>query len=148
MADIAAFPDIDVVLVNNGPTFTFVASAAITKGQAVCFNATGVSMSVEAGVAGAGAQYIGCAVTSQATVGGPITVALPGSICFMANAGDTAVIDAGDFVIGNDNTVKGTISAAGTGAATQYPLGIAIDDIGASGTGRVFIFPAPLTVHA
>jgi len=148
MADITAFPDIDVVLVNNGPTDTFVVTAAVTKGQVVCFNATGVSKSVEACVAGAGAQPIGVAVTSATASGQYITVALPGSICYVANADDTTGIDAGGFVIGNDCAVKGTVSEAGAGAATQYTIGIALDDIAGSGTGRIFVFPAPLVVHA
>lgn len=148
MAAISAFPDIDVVMVNNGPTFTFFATAAITKGQVVCFNATGVSMYVEASVAGAGSQPIGVAITSQATVGGPVTVALAGSIVYVANADDTSTLDAGDYVLTNSNAVKGTVCAVGTGAATQYPVGIALEDIAGSGTGRMLVFPAPLVVHA
>ena len=43
MADITAFVTGTPIMHNNGPTFTFTASGAITAGQVVAIDATGES---------------------------------------------------------------------------------------------------------
>ncbi len=151
MADIAAFVTGTPIMHNNGPTFTFTASGAITAGQVVAIDATGVSDTVRAAVAETGESPIGVALITVAD-GEKVNVALPGAIVYMTNADDTTAIDAGSFVETNDNAVGGTVSVASeaaSGAATAviHPLviGKAIDDIAGGGYGRVIISYSPLT---
>lgn len=149
MADIGTFitgtPVEEIALLSR----TFTASAAISAGQVVCINATGVSNTVEASVAGAGSQPIGVAITNGAA-NGPVTVLILG-ICNVTNADDTATIDAGDLLVCNDNAVKGTVNtslAVGTQATPQQVIGIAVEDIAAGSYGKAFICPQSLTAHA
>jgi hypothetical protein len=143
MADITAFPDIDVVNENNGPTWTFTAKGAIKHGQVVAFEATGVAQQVIASVKESGGYPRGVALIDAAD-GAKVTVCLDGSICRVANADDTTAIDAGDFVECNDNAVKGTVSAislTGSGATctNHFAVGQAIDIIAGGGTGLIVV---------
>lgn len=149
MADIGTFatgtPIEEMIVLSR----TFTASAAITAGQVVCINATGVSNTVEASVAGAGSQPIGVAITNGAA-SGPVTVLMLG-ICNVVNADDTTGIDAGDLLVCNDNAVKGTVVtslAVGTQATPQQVVGIAIEDIAGGSYGKALICPFSLTAHA
>lgn len=151
MTDITAFPTIRNVLWSGDNIQTFTATTAVTAGQVVAINATGVSMAVDPSVATAGSRSIGVALYS-ASAGAQVAVAMTGCICYVAIYDDTATIDAGDFVETNDCAVKGTVGAAAvaaTGGATvtaHYDIiGIAVDDIAASGTGRILIQPMCLT---
>lgn len=151
MADIAAWKTGHPVMVNNGPTFTFIASGAIKAGQVVAIDATGVSMTVRAAVAESGESPIGVALT-EAADGEDVTVALIGAICYFTNADDTTAIDAGSFLEVNDNAVGGTVSAvneAASGAATAvlHPLviGKAIEDIAGGGVGLGIVCFGALT---
>ena len=156
MTDISAFPTLpsanDSELISDGgPILTFIASGTILVGQAVCYAATGVSMTVLASIAGANTKPVGVAL-DNVTNGEYVAVACAGCVVEMANADDTAKIDAGHWVECNDNAVKGTINeidftAAGTTVTIKdQTIGIALDDIAASGTGRVLVMPIPLTV--
>ena len=142
MADIAAFPNMgDSILVSGDNIQKYIAGAAITKGQAVAIHGTGVSETVHPAVKGTTAAVEGVALATVAS-GELVAVAGPGCVVLMANADDTAAIDAGHGVEDNDNAVGGTISAlpANSGAATAaYAnlVGVTVDDIAASGTGRV-----------
>jgi len=151
MGDISAFVTGTPIMHNNGPTFSFTASGAITAGQVVSIDATGVSGTVRAAVAEAGESPIGVALITAAD-GELVTVALPGAIVYMTNADDTTAIDAGSFVETNDNAVGGTVTAAAesaTGGATATAhfqvIGKAIDDIAGGGYGRVIVCYSPLT---
>jgi hypothetical protein len=150
MADIATFITGTPVEEMAVLCRTFKATAAITAGQVVCFNATGVSDYVEASVAGAGSQPIGVALTSQATVGGAVNVCMMG-VCSVTNADDTTGIDAGDMLVCNDNAVKGTVVASlavGSQATPQQVIGIALQDIAGGSYGMALICPFSLTAHA
>lgn len=143
MADISAFPAIHDVLVAGNNIFTFTATTAVKAGQVVDINATGVSDAVDMAVA------TGCTIgvaLYDAAAGAPVAVAGPGCIVYVANADDTTTIDAGDWLETNDNAVGGTVStaavAASGGATATFHnniIGKAIDDIAASGTGRMII---------
>lgn len=154
MTDISAFPTITNVVYSGNNFISLTATTAVTAGQLVAINATGVSMAVDKCVAAAGSMPIGVAVFSAAA-GALVDVAGPGCIVYMANADDTTAIDAGSWVEFNDNTVGGTISAvavSATGGATVTchfgVVGVAMDDIDASGTGRVLLVGPQCVVQA
>ena len=136
---------------DQGPILTFVASGTILVGQAVCYAATGVSMTVLASIAGANTKPVGVAL-DNVTNGEYVAVAMAGCVVEMANADDTATIDAGHWVECNDNAVGGTINeidftaSGATVTIKDQTIGMALDDIAASGTGRVLVMPIPLTV--
>lgn len=156
MADISAFPTLpsanDSELISDGgPVLTFIAGGTILVGQGVCYAATGVSMTVIASVAGVGTKPVGVALDNVSS-GEKVAVAMAGCVVEMANADDTNTIDAGHWVELNDNAVGGTINevdftAGGTTVTIKdQVIGQALDDIAASGTGRVLVMPIPLTV--
>ena len=156
MTDISAFPTLpsanDSELISDGgPILTFTASGTILVGQAVCYAATGVSKTVLASIAGANTKPVGVAL-DNATKGEYVAVAMAGCVVEMANADDTATIDAGHWVECNDNAVGGTINeidftaSGATVTIKDQTIGMALDDIAASGTGRVLVMPIPLTV--
>lgn len=147
MADIGTFPTIRNVLWSGSNIFKMTATTAVKAGQVVAINAAGVSGAVDPCVAAAGSMPLGVALYG-AGAGAEVAIAGPGCIVYVANADDTAVVDAGGYVTFNDNAVGGTVSEVGSGAATQQVVGFAIDDIAASGTGRILLFPCSLTVHA
>ena len=156
MTNISAFPTLpsanDSELISDqGPILTFVATGTILVGQAVCYAATGVSMTVLASIAGANTKPVGVAL-DNVTDGEKVAVAMAGCVVEMANADNTATIDAGHWVECNDNAVGGTINeidftpAGTTVTIKDQTIGMALDDIAASGTGRVLVMPIPLTV--
>jgi hypothetical protein len=147
MADIDAFPTIERVLHNNGPTWSFTATTAVKRGQVVAIHATGVSGAVDPAVAASGAHSIGVA-EYDAAAGAKVSVCLPGCICTVANADDTTGIDSGNRVESNDNAVGGTVSevaeAAIAGAVGTNHLdvvGYALEDIAGGGTGKILVWP-------
>lgn len=144
MTDITAFPSFNPSEGGNVQNVsTFTAGAAITMGQVVAFATTGVSGTVHPAITDTTGQVIGVALYTVAS-GAKVAVALNGSIVKVANADDTATIDAGDVLVANDNAVGGTVSVA-TSVATASTLGagivvgIALDDIAASSYGRVLL---------
>jgi len=156
MADISAFPTMPVandseLISDGGPILTFTASGTIKVGQVVCFAAAGASMTVLASIAGSGTVPVGVAL-DNATDGEKIAVAMMGCVVEMANADNAATIDAGHWVECNDNAVGGTINeidftaSGATVTIKDQTIGMALDDIAASGTGRVLVMPIPLTV--
>jgi hypothetical protein len=109
-----------------GPTRTFKATAAILAGEGVAFDASGEDDYVSPAATTLGA-FVGVALNSQATVGGPVTVAMDGTILTVAlEAGDSA-IDAGHWLM--VGAVAGTFveydPAIGGHAATQDTQGTA-----------------------
>lgn len=155
MADITAFPTIPQIVEYLGPSSTFTATAAITQGMVVAFSATGVDDNVVGSVAESGGRPIGVAITSQATAGGKVAVAMMGSIVRVAVADDTTGIDAGNLVETNDCAVKGTVSEvseAATGGATvtchSQVVGVALEDIAGGSYGRIMILAPAYAVQA
>jgi len=146
-ADISAFPTMHDVLKQGDNIQSFTATTAVTAGQVVAINATGVSGAVDMSVAASGSRSIGVALY-DAAAGAKVAVAMTGCIVDVANADDTSTIDAGDYLETNNNTVGGTVDTAAVAAVSGAVgtnhldvIGIALDDIAASGTGRMLIQP-------
>ena len=151
MADITAFPSFNP---SEGGDLkgvgTYTAGAAITAGQVVAFATTGVSKTVHPAVSGTTGQVIGVALYTVAS-GAEVAVAEIGSKVLVANDGDSATIDAGDWVEVSDNAVCGTVSVLSTAATTTQAInynviGVAIEDIAASSYGLVIV--NPILYHA
>lgn len=153
MTDISAFPTMPYthdseMQSDRGPVLTFTASGTILVGQVVCFAASGASMTVLASIKGSGTVPVGVAL-DNASDGEKVAVAMMGCVAEVANADDTATIDAGDWLECNDNAVAGTVSTATFTAASDADarnaqiIGMALEDIGASGTGYMLICPVP-----
>ena len=142
MGDIGAFPTIRHVMDSGITILNLTAGAAIKAGQAVEAAAAGVSGEVIPGV-GTTAP-VGVAQYGAAS-GEPVAVASVGCVVTVANASDSVVIDAGDWVTVDANAVGGTVSPT---AVTKDVIGIAIDDIAVSSTGRILIAPSPYIAAA
>lgn len=150
MTDITAFPTMHDVLKTGDNIQSFTATTDVLAGQVVAINATGVSGAIDKSVAAAGSRSIGV-VLYDASAGDKVAVAMTGCIVDVAIYDDTATIDAGDYLETNDATVGGTVATAAVadiaGAVAVNHLdiiGIALDDIAASGTGRMLIQPMTL----
>ena len=151
MTDIAAFPAIHNVLHSGDNIQSFTAAAAVTAGQVVAINATGVTLTVNKAVAATGERPIGVAIISAAA-GAQVPVAMTGCIVNVANADDTADIDAGEWLTANDNTVGGTVSAqsvaaesGATAAIYDTVVGFAVGDIPKSSYGLMMVNPQTIT---
>ena len=151
MTDIGAFPAIHNVLYSGDNIQSFTASGAITAGQVVAIDATGVTLTVRAAVAESGERPVGVAIYDVADTK-PAAIAMTGCICYVANADDTAGIDAGDWLTTNANTVGGTVSAqsiaaesGATAAIYDTVIGYAVGDIGKGATGLMMIHPQTIT---
>lgn len=150
MTDIAAFPTITSEIVKHaGLTFSTKCVTALKAGMAVEFEASGTDFQVTAAVAGG--PVVGV-VGAPSAANDIVTVYSIGSIVKMANADDTATIDAGDYVETNDNAVGGTVSgvavaASGSAVAILHTnvVGKAMTDFAAGGTGYVLITLGALT---
>ena len=151
MTDISAFPAIHDVLYAGDNIQSFTASGAITAGQVVAIDATGETLTVRAAIAESGERPVGVAIMSVAS-GAQVPVAMTGCICYVANADDTAGIDAGDWLTTNANTVGGTVSAqsiaaesGATAAIYDTVIGYAVGDIDKAKTGLMMIQPQTIT---
>lgn len=145
MGDISAFPTIRNVLWSGNNIVKMTATTAVKAGQVVGINATGVSGAVDKAVAAAGEMPIGVALY-DAAAGAEVAVATVGCIVYVANDSDNTAIDAGSWLETNDNAVGGTVNAVAVaaiagavGTAHYGVIGVAIDDIAVSGTGRMLI---------
>jgi hypothetical protein len=123
-------------------TIDCIAASAILAGQVVAFNGTGVAWTVEPSDGVTTAAVVGVALHSQATVGGHVAVAGPGSILKVCE-GDGANIDAGDTVVTSVSTATGCVSTAAQ--ADEYNVGVALEDITANLTGYILL-TAPVWV--
>ena len=151
MTDISAFPTIRNVLYAGDNIQSFTASGAIKAGQVVAIDATGVTLTVRAAVAESGERPVGVAIYDVADTK-PAAIAMTGCICYVANADDTAGIDAGDWLTTNANTVGGTVSAqsiaaesGATAAIYDTVIGYAVGDIAKAATGLMMIQPQTIT---
>jgi hypothetical protein len=133
---------------------TFKATAAILRGSVVAFDATGEDDYVSPAGSGLG-MVAGVALKSQATVGGPVPVAMIGSVLTVMMAADDSAVDAGHWVM--VGAVAGTViefdPAIGAHAATigagTWPIGYALRDsvTGSATVGSkvmILIAPCPL----
>lgn len=149
MGDVGTFPTIRNVLVSGDNIQSYTAGAAITAGQVVAFHGTGVSQTVHPAVKGTTDSIVGVAIYG-ASSGAKVAVAGPGCRVYCANALDDTAIDAGDYLEDNDNAIGGTVSVAarldaGVVAVLKFCVGVAEDDIAASGTGIVRLICGPIT---
>lgn len=157
MTDIGTFPTITDPAPYPGTTITCVTTGTIDilPGMVVCLNATGVSLSVEACVAGSGSMPIGIALTAADVSAAEYCTVMINGVGVVANADDTATFDAGDYVIFNANAVGGTVSVAtitstATALAVLVPgiVGIMLEDVAASGTGKCLLTPGNTLTRA
>lgn len=151
MADIQAFPAIHDVLYAGDNIQSFTASGAITAGQVVAIDATGVTLTVRAAVAEAGERPVGVALMTVADTK-QVPVAMTGCIVRVANADDTLDIDAGEWLTTNANAVGGTVSAqsiaaeaGATAAIYDTVIGFAVGDIAKEDVGLMMIHPQTIT---
>jgi hypothetical protein len=150
MADISAFPAIRNVLVYGDNIISMTATTAVKAGQVVAIADAGVSMAVDKAVKGSGQVPVGVALYDIAA-GAVGAICGPGCIVYVANADDTATIDAGHDVIMNDNAVGGTVSeilAVGSASTPQMRVGVMYEDMAASGTAKMRITCDIVTEHA
>ena len=151
MADIDPFPTIRNVLYSGDNIQSFTASGAITAGQVVAIDATGVTLTVRAAIAESGERPVGVAIMSVAN-GAQVPVAMTGCIVYVANADDGTDIDAGEWLTTNDCPAGGTVSAqsiaaesGGTAAIYDTVIGYAVGDIAKDATGLMMIQPQTIT---
>ena len=159
MGDITSFPTLRNVLWTTGQganVHKFTATAAVKAGEVVAFAGTGLSGAINPAVKGTTAQPIGVAL-DDAAAGTMVTVACNGCIVYVANFSTTVALDSGDIVEDNANAVGGTVGLAaltstaggGTVATVRYTVGVMIDKVVASGTGRMLVkcglMTAPMT---
>lgn len=154
MTDISTFPTIVDVAPVMGHTWTATGAGSldIVPGMIVDFDATGVSVTVQASLAVSGDVPIGVAITTSDVSASEKLTVMSSGIAYLANADDTTGIDAGDWLITNDNAIGGTVSAASVaatgkaeGAIQTNVIGVALDDIAGGGTGRAWIQPNVIT---
>lgn len=143
---------IDPAPLHLGLVMTFKAGAAILAGSLVSYADSGVSDTVHPSTT-ATAAFVGVALTSQATTGGPVTVAMDGSVVKVIMAADDSAVDAGHWLM--VGAVAGTCiefdPAIGAHAATvdaqgTAPIGKAIKDSVVGGTtvgSTVYMLVAP-----
>jgi len=130
--DRTAFPaTMKTILVAGNNVQSFIASGAISAGQVVAIDATGVTMTVRAAVVEAGEAPLGVAIqgvtAAEATAGKQVAVAMLGCIVYVSNYSSDVDIDAGEPVTTNDCAVGGTVIAC-SGAATQELVGRMLED--------------------
>jgi hypothetical protein len=130
-----------------GEVRTFLATSAILSGQIVGYEDTGVSDYVVPHTSSLGAP-VGVALHSQATVGGPVAVAMNGSIIKVMLDDTTSAATPGDWIGSGavagcgllfDSALAAHAAIALTGI---WPIGLAVRDVVAgSGTagGTVYI---------
>lgn len=155
MTDVGTFPTIVNVAPVMGHTWTAIGAGSLdlVPGMVVDFDATGASLTVQASLAVSGDVPIGVAITTSDVSAAEKVTVMTSGIAFLANADDTTGIDAGDWLITNDNAIGGTVSAASVAATGKAEgsiqtnvIGIALEDIAGSGTGRCWIQPNVITL--
>jgi len=158
MADISAFPalssivsgDDSLLLSEQGPIQTFTFAADTKAGQVVIY-VSGTSGSVTPAV-GATDEVVAGVALYDVDSGDKGAVAMAGCIAKVVNFSTSVAITPGQWLITNDNAVKGTVGAltltpAGT-TVTQYTnvVGVAIEGIAVSSYGFAVILPIPISV--
>ena len=145
MGDIATFVPIRNVLWSGDNIIKLTATTAIKAGMLANINATGVSGAIDPGVQTGTA--IGVALF-DAGAGEECTIATAGCVVYLNNFSNSATIDAGDFLASDDAAGKGMVRVVSTATSPYNIIGVAIDDIAVSSSGRVLITPGSYTYHA
>ena len=113
------------------------ATSAILAGQLVGYNGTGVDWTVEPTDDVTTTGVVGVALYSQATAGGNVAIAGPGSIVKLCE-GDGSAIDAGNSVMLSASTALGCISTY-VDTADHFAIGVAMENISANKTGYILL---------
>lgn len=115
-----------------GTVLNMIAGEAILAGQVVGFAASGTSDTVHPHLAdGTTVCPLGVALHSQATTGGKIAIAGPGSVVKVIGGVQSSAIDSGTQIMGSATTAGSVI--AYSDAADAEPFGVLLQGI-ASGT--------------
>ena len=141
MADISAFPTRHTILVTDpeiAPLRTFLAKEAITAGMVVELDPGSGDEYVKCGDSDDAGPVVGVALFGAAAEA-PVTVCMPGCICYVANESGSSAIGEGETLKLADVNVGGAVTGYTTGAA--YIVGVALEDIAANGWGRALIMP-------
>lgn len=158
MADISTFPtratlcsgDDSILASEKGPIQTFTFAAATKTGQVVVY-VSGTSGSVTPAV-GASTEVVAGVALYDVAAGAIGAVAMNGNIVKVTNFSTTVAITPGSWLITDDNSVKGTVGALSltpsgtTDTLYMNVVGVAIEQIAASGSGLACIIPVPLVV--
>ena len=121
-------------------TTDFIAGGAILAGQVVAIAGTGVAWTVHPANGVATAAVVGVAMHSQATTGGHVAVAGPGSVILVQNGDDTATLEAGDIVQADVTSAFGCVTAE-TDTTEHYQVGILLAAMAASGQAYCLLTP-------
>jgi hypothetical protein len=156
MTDVGTFPTINNVVYSMGITISMLTTGSsdvdIKPGMVLAIDATGVTDTVRAALAEAGERPFGVSITNaDVSTAERVSVMLSG-IAFVTNYDDTATVDAGAWMITNDNAVGGTVeealitaTAVATASLSDLTIGYLLDDMAASGNARLFIHPNTIT---
>ena len=140
MADITTFPTRHAVLVTDPKVanlLTYTAAEIIYAGQVVELDPGTGDQYVTPADSDDAAPIVGVALYGAAA-SALVTVAGPGTICYVANEDDTTAINEGTILEAANANVGGTV-VAHTGAG--YVVGLALEAIAANGWGRALIVP-------
>ena len=143
MGAIGAWVAMRNVLYSGNNIVYFTATTAVKAGMVVAYNSTGVSGAINKSVKATTVGAIGVAIY-DAGAGELVAVAMDGCIVYVANTDDATTMDAGDVLGTTTNAIGGYVDACAVVTAGAVPVrvekvGIALDDIAASGTGRMLI---------
>ena len=116
-------------------TVDAIAGAAILGGQVVAFNSTGVDYTVEPANGVTTKSVLGVAMSSQATVGGHVSVAAMGTICKVCEGAGSAITAGAALQVGG---ALGCVVTAARGAVSEQ-IGVAIEGIAGNGTGYALL---------
>jgi len=134
MTDITAFPTATKrILVHGDNSYTFtVGSEAIKAGQVVGIASNGGDFTITPCNSADAVCPIGIADHAASSTE-TLTVHMYGTVCKVFNEDDTTAIEAGTEL--KQGTVDGAVCAATPGGATEYLVGIALEDIPATAAG-------------
>ena len=119
MSAISTFPTIPGSIELADSVYTFTATAAVKRGQQVCFHGTGVDFSVIVGVLSG--ELLGAGVALEdADAAAKVPVKLYGPIVLMGNGTDGA-LDAGTLVM------LGAVGAVDAATTTHTIYGICVE---------------------
>ena len=133
MTKISSFPTATKrILVHGDNSYTFTVGAeAIKAGHVVCIAANGGDFTITPFNATDTVMPVGVA-DHNASSTEACTVHLYGTVCKVFNVDDTAAIEAGTTLMAS--SADGAVVAVAPGAATEYIVGIALEDIPATTT--------------
>jgi hypothetical protein len=129
------------VVKTYGLILEMTATSAVKAGQVVCICETGVSNAVIPWLGTSGSTPVGVAIYPAAAAA-QVAIASVGSICLVADADGTTGIDAGGWLVGNDNPAGGTVNETLVAITSVInSIGFALADIAGGATGYALITP-------